>query len=308
MRKPARSKSSSLCSTSSQEPASSTSLGDVFRGGFSYDSYGTLNLMQWWVSNRQAGFTIVELLIVIVVIGILAAITMATFNGIQRQAASSSLKSDLTQAARTMEATYVDHGSYPVILPSSVTVSPGTTLELIAEEGVPQYPALSSVQTGVLFHQLCQELVTEGYGTGTNMGGQIEQYITGCHVYNYNQIQIHGWDSHTFSTPISSVTLPNYATNIPPGGSWRPNQQAVLRAFYTELHNRFLAVGGNYPVSSFWDPWATSGNGGVMTQTLPTPTAPGPDGTTYCIQATHMKHTDLMWHIQKGDKLTSGTC
>lgn len=39
--------------------------------------------MKRWANNKNHGFTIVELLIVIVVIGILAAITIVAFNGIQ---------------------------------------------------------------------------------------------------------------------------------------------------------------------------------------------------------------------------------
>lgn len=42
------------------------------------------------------GFTIVELLIVIVVIGILAAITIVAFNGVQNRARNTSVQSDVT--------------------------------------------------------------------------------------------------------------------------------------------------------------------------------------------------------------------
>lgn len=48
--------------------------------------------------SKQIGFTIVELLIVIVVIAILAAITIVAYTGIQNRAAGTVLQSDLRQA------------------------------------------------------------------------------------------------------------------------------------------------------------------------------------------------------------------
>ena len=48
--------------------------------------------------STQRGFTIVELLIVIVVIGILAAITVVAYTGIQQRARVAVLMSDLKQA------------------------------------------------------------------------------------------------------------------------------------------------------------------------------------------------------------------
>ena len=46
-------------------------------------------------NKKQTGFTIVELLIVIVVIGILAAITIVAYNGIQNRANDTAVQSDL---------------------------------------------------------------------------------------------------------------------------------------------------------------------------------------------------------------------
>jgi prepilin-type N-terminal cleavage/methylation domain-containing protein len=56
------------------------------------------------MKRNKTGFTIVELLIVIVVIGILAAITLIAFNGVQNRAKTASLQSDLTNAENTIEA------------------------------------------------------------------------------------------------------------------------------------------------------------------------------------------------------------
>ena len=52
--------------------------------------------------RRQKGFTIVELLIVIVIIGILAAITVVSYTGIARQASDSIVKSDASNLASSL--------------------------------------------------------------------------------------------------------------------------------------------------------------------------------------------------------------
>jgi len=62
------------------------------------------------------GFTIVELLVVIVVIGILAAITIVSYTGISQKATVASLSSDLDNASKQLKLYYVDHGSYPTSL------------------------------------------------------------------------------------------------------------------------------------------------------------------------------------------------
>ena len=62
-------------------------------------------LVDMWAKHKQTGFTIVELLIVIVVIAILAAITIVAFNGIQNRANDSAVKSDLANIAKQLEAT-----------------------------------------------------------------------------------------------------------------------------------------------------------------------------------------------------------
>lgn len=65
--------------------------------------------------NRIKGFTIVELLIVIVVIGILALITIIAYNGIQSRAKTSSAQSAANTAIKKAEAYNSEKGSYPVI-------------------------------------------------------------------------------------------------------------------------------------------------------------------------------------------------
>lgn len=71
-----------------------------------------------------AGFTIVELLIVIVVIGILAAIVIVAFNGIQNQAHDSAVKADLKNMATVLERQKIQstNDSYPTSLTASLGI------------------------------------------------------------------------------------------------------------------------------------------------------------------------------------------
>ena len=59
--------------------------------------------------DTRRGFTIVELLIVIVVIGILAAITIVAYGGITKQAIDATLKSDLRSLAMAEDLWLVDN-------------------------------------------------------------------------------------------------------------------------------------------------------------------------------------------------------
>lgn len=67
-------------------------------------------------SKPQSGFTIVELLIVIIVIAILAAITVVAFRGIQERARASNVSSALNQANKKLAEHIVDNSSYPTSL------------------------------------------------------------------------------------------------------------------------------------------------------------------------------------------------
>ncbi len=67
------------------------------------------------VSERRtrSGFTIVELLIVIVVIGILAAITITAYNGVQSKARNAQIASAVIAYRKALTTYAIDKGTYP---------------------------------------------------------------------------------------------------------------------------------------------------------------------------------------------------
>ncbi len=84
--------------------------------------------------NTPLGFTVVELLIVIVVIGILATIVVVSYTGIKQKAVETSLKSDLTNVLTQLKMDQVNDNQYPSTLNNAndgkgVTASPDTTYQ-----------------------------------------------------------------------------------------------------------------------------------------------------------------------------------
>ena len=78
-------------------------------------------------TTKSRGFTIVELLIVIVIIAILAAITIVAYNGITARANASSAKSAAGAVIKKMEAFNADEGTgvYPAT-PAALTGAAAT--------------------------------------------------------------------------------------------------------------------------------------------------------------------------------------
>lgn len=82
----------------------------------------------------RRGFTIVELLIVIVVIGILAAITIVAYNGITNRAAGTALQSDLRNASVELALKKIQDDTYPTPnLPSDIETSSGNSFQYTSD-------------------------------------------------------------------------------------------------------------------------------------------------------------------------------
>ncbi|MEC9488790.1 MAG: prepilin-type N-terminal cleavage/methylation domain-containing protein [Halanaerobium sp.] len=76
--------------------------------------------------RSKEGFTLIELMIVIVVIGILAAIAVPRIADVRSKASVAVIKSDLHNIQTSLEMFYVEHDQYPDSATLNSTTSTGT--------------------------------------------------------------------------------------------------------------------------------------------------------------------------------------
>ena len=108
----------------------------------------------------RRGFTIVELLIVIVVIGILAAISFVAYNGIQKRAYNAQTLSTVRTYQSALAAYYVENGQYPAV-PGAVCL--GQNYEDVNSDGVGDCGELNTnemVHENAAFNQQLRSVIT----------------------------------------------------------------------------------------------------------------------------------------------------
>lgn len=165
-------------------------------------------------TRSTGGFTIVELLIVIVVIGILAAITIVAFNGIQTRASDTSVKTDLMNIAKKAETYRAINGVYPSNTPTHFTgeyavkvtsgayaITPDVSYNLLYCSLSPysEYAILATAKSGKRLYSLNSGAVQEYTGatvwSNTNTAAICGTVLTGSN--NAGQVGYNSTDTTT---------------------------------------------------------------------------------------------------------------
>lgn len=125
--------------------------------------------------NRASskGFTIVELLVVIVVIGVLAAITIVSYTGISQRAAAAALEADLKNASTQLEMYKAENGTYPSNA-DGLSSSDGTSYQYTVSDGN-YYLSATSTAAGSTAYYVSSETgaVLSGVWSGHLAPGQV---------------------------------------------------------------------------------------------------------------------------------------
>ncbi|GGF31296.1 hypothetical protein GCM10010922_02940 [Microbacterium sorbitolivorans] len=171
----------------------------------------TNKLSNTFKQRRDRGFTIVELLIVIVVIAILAAITIVSYNGISNRAKASAAASAAEQAAKKVAIYAVTNGE---ALPSAladagVTDGNGTSYQYRTYDSGRKY-CITATANGVSSYidNDAQTSPKAGAcpGHGVDGGGVVTNYATRPTPAEGN---FGGWTGYNLAGGASSSVVPN---------------------------------------------------------------------------------------------------
>jgi prepilin-type N-terminal cleavage/methylation domain-containing protein len=80
------------------------------------------------MNETKKGFTIIELIVTIVVIGILVTIMIVSYNGIQQRSRDSQRTSDVTKLKIALEKYHADKGQYPAVCSADDVDCPADSL------------------------------------------------------------------------------------------------------------------------------------------------------------------------------------
>ncbi len=82
---------------------------------------------------KARGFTIIELLIVMAIIGMLASVVLVVFSGMQEKSRDTRRMEDMQQLRNALGLYYIDNNQYPVVAsPTSITGADSITAALKA--------------------------------------------------------------------------------------------------------------------------------------------------------------------------------
>lgn len=121
-------------------------------------------------------FTIVELLVVIVVIGILAAVVIVAYNGVKKNAVNSVIQSTLVSVGKKIEANKQINGSYPTAtLPDDITAPANIGLALAQSSSANEFCVNGTAQgyADIQWHVDQTLKVTTGLCAGAVIAGSV---------------------------------------------------------------------------------------------------------------------------------------
>jgi prepilin-type N-terminal cleavage/methylation domain-containing protein len=187
----------------------------------------------------QPGFTIVELVLVIVVIAVLATIIVVAYNGVVTRANNSKIAAELNGIRKIVELYAVDNGAYPASNNPSVLSDLGSQLE---KSGV-RSPYDNMQATGRIGTSPLCDSEPNYYGNNTYCAGYTYYYLTqgqsigntgqygsGCNITapSGDGVVIEWYDKSSNMVKFRTNQPANLAIAVMGTSQVYPNQQCVF--------------------------------------------------------------------------------
>lgn len=239
--------------------------------------------------QKLRGFTIVEVLIVIIVIAILGSVSVVTYTGIQKRADDSRVLATTQQASDALETYFVSSHDYPPNL-AGVNYAGPSEVALVLYTNSPSirvYPpgTLSSNQNAQLLLNSCNDQMPVTSGSTT--------YSTGC-MFSGNNLHIKGQVASNVIMHGTEVTEAEFISDYNNKCS-----NATCVAARTTIIANFKAQGGSFPI------YVPQGN---VTMPVATVVATG-NATEYCLESRSVMYTDIVYHKTQADAdIVDGEC
>jgi len=226
------------------------------------------------------GFTIVELIIIIVTIGVLAALGIISYGEWGRRTSKTSVRSDLMRAAAELESNMNAKNNYPPNLAGIDFVASNDVVVVLytnaPTNGV--YESLTTDQNAQLLLNVCNANLNGLYNTVcafSGNGGGAKIHVKGTNSTNVQ-----------WGNPIAQETV-----SLPYGPEYEAATDAII--------DQFLAQGGTFPVN-------VSGKAAP----LPEPTlVPMGLATDFCLEGHSSTYPDVIFHLSpKAIGASEGAC
>ncbi|MFZ5392518.1 MAG: type IV pilin protein [Patescibacteria group bacterium] len=138
--------------------------------------------------ERSKGFTLVELMVVIAIIGILAVAALGIVRGAQQKAVNAAVQASASNLSTAVETYYTQEGHYPStaglmteLVDTAKVINRPITLPTQCNDGDIQTAALTATDTGVCGIQYTQGSTSQSYTINVKLLGKgaLEEPITG---------------------------------------------------------------------------------------------------------------------------------
>jgi general secretion pathway protein G len=162
-----------------------------------------------WAKSKQSGFTVVELLIIIVVVGVIAARVIVGYSNITNGARDSERKSEIASIVAALNRYFDDNGAYPRCnaagantSPYALSASEAHNASCLTDDLVPTYmPAIptdpiNTAGSSYQYHYAAgyKQLTATSYsGTAGPGGTPTNNYILGVKLEATTSPTYSGW-------------------------------------------------------------------------------------------------------------------